>query len=82
MDKISIATEALKKIRDTQGAVCSMYEICTHPSCQSSYNSWAIADEALCHLSEASTRPDDTDAESEESELYDSNAYGGEWGDK
>jgi len=39
--------DALKKIRTTQGKVCSSYEICTHEACASSYNSWAIADEAL-----------------------------------
>jgi hypothetical protein len=39
--------KALKKIRDNCGKVCEQYEICDHDACQSSYNSWAIADEAL-----------------------------------
>jgi len=39
--------KALEKIRDNCGKVCEQYEICDHDACQSSYNSWAIADEAL-----------------------------------
>lgn len=39
--------KALEKIRDNCGKVCEQYEICEHEACQSSYNSWAIADEAL-----------------------------------
>lgn len=39
--------EALQKIRDEEGRVCSNYELCQHVGCQSSYSSWAIADKAL-----------------------------------
>ena len=47
LDALSIATEALKEIRDTQGKVCDNFELCDHRACQSSYSSWAIADKAL-----------------------------------
>lgn len=38
---------ALRKIRDEEGRVCELYEICTHLSCMSSYNAWAYADQSL-----------------------------------
>ncbi len=44
--RLEIALKALKKIKK-EGKVCYGYEICKHRSCMSSYNSWAIADEAL-----------------------------------
>ena len=44
---LRIATEALREIRDTQGKVCDNFGLCHHRACQSSYCSWAIADEAL-----------------------------------
>lgn len=47
MTKLEIALKALEEIKTEQGKVCSQYEICTHNSCRSSYNSWAIADKAL-----------------------------------
>lgn len=50
--KLNIAVKALKEIRDTQGKVCEEYEICTHRACQSSYDSWAIADQALKNIEE------------------------------
>ncbi|MBW1799587.1 MAG: hypothetical protein JRJ85_02550 [Deltaproteobacteria bacterium] len=45
--KLAIAIKALKTIRDSQGKVCEQYELCNHPSCKSSYASYAIADKAL-----------------------------------
>ena len=48
--QLEIAIKALEEIRNTQGKVCEIYEICEHVSCSSSYASWAIADEALRHL--------------------------------
>ncbi len=39
--------KALRKIRADSGSVCDQYEICEHRSCASSYNAWAIADQAL-----------------------------------
>jgi len=39
--------KALERIQNECGKVCEQYEICEHDACQSSYNSWAIADEAL-----------------------------------
>ena len=50
MAQLEIAIKALEEIRNTQGKVCEIYEICEHVSCSSSYASWAIADEALRHL--------------------------------
>lgn len=41
------AWKALEEIKATQGKVCENYELCSHTACQSSYNSWAIADAAL-----------------------------------
>lgn len=38
---------ALAEIRDRCGVVCPEFEICHHPSCQSSVTAWMIADEAL-----------------------------------
>jgi hypothetical protein len=38
---------ALQEIRDTQGKVCTGYELCDHIACQSSYTAWVIADTAL-----------------------------------
>ena len=38
---------ALQEIRDTQGKVCELYEICQHQSCRSSYESWCIAEQVL-----------------------------------
>jgi hypothetical protein len=52
LQKLTIATEALKEIRDTQGRVCDNFELCNHKSCQSSYSSWAIANQALYKISE------------------------------
>lgn len=39
--------KALERIQKECGKVCKQYEICEHEACQSSYNAWAIADEAL-----------------------------------
>ena len=39
--------KALVEIKKEQGKVCPEFEICKHESCQSSYSSYAIADEAL-----------------------------------
>ena len=39
--------KALERIQKECGDVCEKYEICEHASCQSSYNAWAIADQAL-----------------------------------
>jgi hypothetical protein len=47
---LQIAREALVNIRDNQGRVCQMFEICTHESCRSSHASWEIADKALKDL--------------------------------
>lgn len=38
---------ALKRIREEEGAVCKVYELCDHRACASSYRAWAIADAAL-----------------------------------
>ena len=38
---------ALIEIRQRQGRVCDKFETCTHIGCESSYASWAIADETL-----------------------------------
>ena len=47
MDKTQTLYEALLEIKETQGKVCSEFELCTHESCNSSYAAWAIADKAL-----------------------------------
>ena len=46
-DALEIAVSALQEIKDTQGRVCSGFELCNHIACHSSYSSWAIADKAL-----------------------------------
>lgn len=38
---------ALEEIRDEQGKVCEIFEVCRHVACMSSYTSWAIADKTL-----------------------------------
>jgi len=48
---------ALEEIRRDQGKVCAEFELCTHPACQSSYASWAIADAALGPAGEAKVEP-------------------------
>lgn len=47
MTQLEFAIKALEEIRNTQGKVCEIYEICEHVACSSSYASWAIADQAL-----------------------------------
>ena len=42
--------EALRGIKANEGKVCEEFELCKHIACQSSYASWAIADEALASL--------------------------------
>lgn len=44
---IEIYEKALREIIETQGKVCSMFEVCGHESCRSSVTSWFIADKAL-----------------------------------
>lgn len=39
--------EALQEIKDKQGKVCNRFDTCKHESCQSSYTSWVIAEQAL-----------------------------------
>lgn len=39
--------KALQEIKDTEGKVCTDFELCTHEACRSSYAAWAIADSAL-----------------------------------
>jgi len=51
-EKLRIAVKALREIRDTQGRVCSNFELCKHTSCQSSYSSWVISDKALGEIEE------------------------------
>ena len=38
---------ALEEIRANYGHVCTEFELCEHPACESSYGAWATADEAL-----------------------------------
>jgi len=52
LQKLTTAVNALKEIRDTQGKVCDNFELCHHRACQSSYSSWAIANQALHKISE------------------------------
>jgi hypothetical protein len=40
--------EALIRIRDNEGVVCNDFGSCDHAACRSSFDSWAIADQALC----------------------------------
>ena len=47
MNKEKIYKKALEEIVNTQGKVCSMFELCNHESCRSSCASWFIADKAL-----------------------------------
>ncbi len=39
--------EALLEIRNDEGRVCDVYELCDHVACASSYAAWVIADMAL-----------------------------------
>lgn len=39
--------DALEEIRTRYGHVCTEFELCEHPACESSYGAWAVADEAL-----------------------------------
>ncbi|MCK5614793.1 hypothetical protein KAR91_73710 [Candidatus Pacearchaeota archaeon] len=41
------AIRALGEIKNNQGHVCGMFEICTHEACRSSHAAWEIADRAL-----------------------------------
>jgi len=54
MTQLEIAIKALEEIRNTQGKVCEIYEICEHVSCSSGYASWVIADQALRLLTQRS----------------------------
>ena len=45
--EVAALREVLQEIRDNEGKVCEEYEICTHPACRSSYESWRRAAEAL-----------------------------------
>ena len=45
--KLDIAIEALERIKNEEGRVCTLNKWCTHISCQSSLMSWVIADKAL-----------------------------------
>ena len=47
MNKLHLLIAALIDIRDNEGYTCPEYGTCTCKSCQSSYNSWAIASKAL-----------------------------------
>lgn len=47
INTLEIAISALKEIKETQGRVCNVFELCDHKACRSSYSSWAIADKAL-----------------------------------
>lgn len=47
INKEEIYRKALEEIVNTQGKVCSMFEICNHIACKSSCASWFIADMAL-----------------------------------
>ena len=51
LQMLTIATEALKEIRDTQVKICSNFILCDHKSCQSCYRSWDIANKALHKIS-------------------------------
>ena len=46
-DRIKELEDALRKIIEEQGLVCSNYEICKHRACNSSHASWEIASKAL-----------------------------------
>lgn len=52
---LDIAIEALNKIANDGGKVCAEYTTCEHQACQSSYNSWALADEAIHKISKIDT---------------------------
>ena len=50
--KLAVALQALEDIRESQGKVCPIFEICEHTACNSSYAAWAIADKALHEIEE------------------------------
>lgn len=50
LERQQAVVEAMRTIKEREGKVCDEYETCTHAACQSSYNAWAIADEALAAL--------------------------------
>jgi hypothetical protein len=37
----------MRHIREVAGVVCDHYEVCQHPTCESSYAAWETADRAL-----------------------------------
>jgi hypothetical protein len=39
--------KALREIKERKDQVCEDFELCTHPACKSSYEAFAIADQAL-----------------------------------
>lgn len=45
--RVTALETALGVIHSNEGRVCGEYGLCTHISCASSHNSWAIADKAL-----------------------------------
>lgn len=47
LQKLTLATRALKEIRDNEGKVCDNFMQCNHRACRSSYGSWYLANEAL-----------------------------------
>lgn len=57
-DALEIAVLALQEIKDTQGRVCSGFELCNHIACHSSYSSWVIADKALKDIEVSLTNED------------------------
>jgi hypothetical protein len=42
-----ILRDALSKIKNECGTVCTEFEVCNHPACNSSFAAWMIASEAL-----------------------------------
>lgn len=50
--KYDIAVKALQEIVKFYGQVCNMFEICRHPECHSSCDSWLTAHTALEELGE------------------------------
>lgn len=47
MNKEKLYRKALEEIINTQGKVCSEFQLCKHVACKSSVASWFIADKAI-----------------------------------
>lgn len=47
LEQLRHAHQTVVAIHERSGAVCPIYEVCEHESCQASYTAWAIADQYL-----------------------------------